>query len=43
VEPEPAALNVLSRFLQLPLKQFPSPEVAEAEAVRLREELNRAI
>ena len=41
VEPEAAALNVLSRFLQLPLKQSSSPEVAEAEAGRLREELNR--
>src|ERR1700730_10767567 len=41
VEPEAAALTVLSRFLQLPLKQSSSPEVAEAEAGRLREELNR--
>jgi hypothetical protein len=41
VEPEPAKLEVRSRFLQLPLKQFPHPEVAEAEAGRLREELNR--
>ena len=41
VEPEAASLNVLSRFLQLPLKQSSSPEVAEAEAGRLREELNR--
>ncbi|HTM47337.1 MAG TPA: neutral/alkaline non-lysosomal ceramidase N-terminal domain-containing protein [Bryobacteraceae bacterium] len=40
-EPEPATLDVRSRFLQLPLKQFPKPEVAEAEAAALREELNR--
>ena len=41
VEPEPAALEVRSRFLQLPLKELPSPEVAEAEAAALRTELNR--
>lgn len=41
VEPEPATLDVRSRFLKLPLKQLPTPEEAEAEAARLREELNR--
>ena len=41
VEPEAATLDVRSRFLQLPLKDFPEPEVAEAEAAALREELNK--
>ena len=41
VEPEAPALEVSSRFLKLPLKEFPTPEVAEAEAAGLREELNR--
>ena len=41
VEPDPATLDVRSRFLQLPLKAFPHPEIAEAEAARLREELTR--
>jgi hypothetical protein len=41
VEPEPATFDVRSRFLQLPLKVFPAPEVAEAEAAALREQLNR--
>ncbi|MFN0102213.1 MAG: neutral/alkaline non-lysosomal ceramidase N-terminal domain-containing protein [Bryobacteraceae bacterium] len=39
VEPQPAALGVRSRFLQLPLKPFPPPEEAEVEAAGLREEL----
>src|SRR5439155_26516535 len=42
VEPEPATLDVRSRFLKLPLKEFPAPEVAEAEAAKLRENLNRS-
>jgi hypothetical protein len=41
VEPEPATLDVRSKVLQLPLKEFPAPEVAEAEAAKLRDELNR--
>jgi len=41
VEPELATLDVRSRMLQLPLKEFPSPESAEAEAARLRKELNQ--
>lgn len=41
VEPPPAALGVLSRFMQLPLKTFPTPEEAEAEAAAFREELTR--
>lgn len=39
VEPPPAALDVRSRFLQLPLKPFPPPEEAEVEAAALRERL----
>ncbi len=41
VEPEPATLDVRSKVLQLPLKEFPAPEVAEAEAAKLRDALNR--
>lgn len=41
VEPESATFDVCSHFLQLPLKQFPAPEIAEAEAAGLREQLNR--
>lgn len=41
VEPEPAALEVRSRFMKLPLKEFPPPEVAEADAAALRAELNQ--
>jgi hypothetical protein len=37
----PAICEVRSRFVQLPLKQFPSPQEAEAEAGALREQLNR--
>jgi hypothetical protein len=40
-EPAPPALAVLSRYLQLPLKTFPLPEEAEAEAAKLREEVAR--
>ena len=39
MEPPPAALGVQSRFLSLPLKPFPPPEDAEAEAAALRERL----
>lgn len=41
VEPPPAALGVRSRFLPLPLKTFPVPEEAEAEAAAFRTELAR--
>jgi hypothetical protein len=41
IEPESVTCDVQSRFVQLPLKQFPSPDEAEAEAVSLRKELNR--
>ena len=40
-EPKPATLGVLSRFLQLPLKELPPPAEAEAEAESLRNELAR--
>ncbi len=39
VPPPPAELSVRSRFLSLPLKSFPAPEEAEAEASGFREKL----
>ena len=39
VEAGPAVLGVLSRYMQLPLKPFPPPEEAEAEAAVLRAEV----
>jgi hypothetical protein len=40
-EPAPSVLAVLSRYLQLPLKTFPIPNEAEAEAAKLREDVAR--
>ncbi len=40
-EPDSPILRVGSRFLKLPLKRFSPPDELEAEAERLREELNQ--
>jgi hypothetical protein len=40
-ETAPPAFDVLSRFVPLPLKQFPAPEVAQSEAASLRDRLNQ--
>ena len=40
-ESDSVTCDVQSRFIQLPLKQLPSPAEAETEAAVLREELNR--
>ncbi len=41
VEPAPPALAVQSRYLSLPLKTLPEPEIAEAEAAALRQQVAR--
>lgn len=41
VEPPAPVLRVITRDIQMPLRQFGDPEPLEAEAVRLRAELNR--
>lgn len=41
VEPQTPTLAIRSRYIQLPLKPFPNPDEAEAEAAALRAEVAR--